>query len=263
MYLSKQWRESRIISILAILGLALLLALVVKGATAIDTVHFDNRNYNSDFGGAFIPLFYVEAALIGFWGWLAAGIGIGKNLGEDSGSFLLTRPHRRAWFLWSDWGYAMAQVTAIIVLTNLMIGLLMAHILHLMHLPAIVPLADGGATVSLFVMMVLVSVGVLLFAGLIYGVSYFCTVLIQRTSGVMLGAGIFVLYLVLGGLVHHYYPAIHFPNLIVGPFHIEHHGAQAMFRGPSINLVPNIIIRAVIMVAFPVAAQLLLERSEI
>lgn len=259
MYLSKQWRESRIVSILAILGLALLLALVVKGVTAIDTVHFDNRNYNGGFGSAFVPLFYVEAVLIGFWGWLIAGIGIGKNLGEDSGSFLLTRPHRRAWFLWSDWGYAMAQVTAIIVLTNLMIGLLMAHILHLMHLPAVVPLIEGGQSVSLFAMMVLVSVGVLLFAGLIYGVSYFCTVLIQRTSGVMLGAGIFVLYEIARTLVMHYFPSVVFPHLITGLFNIDHH----RFSGFSGNLAIEFIARAFVMMAFPIAAQLVLERSEI
>lgn len=259
MYLSKQWRESRIVSILAILSLALLFALVVKGATAIDTVHFDNRNYNGDFGSAFVPLFYVEAVLVGFWGWLIAGIGIGKNLGEDSGSFLLTRPHRRAWFLWSDWGYAMAQVAAIIVLTNLMIGLLMVHILHLMHLPAVVPLTEGVQSVSLFVMMILVSLGVLLFAGLVYSVSYFCTVLIQRTSGVMLGAGIFVGYLVLGALVHHYYPGIHFPNLIMGLFNIDNH----RFSGFSNDLAIKFIARAVITMVFPIAAQLILERSEI
>lgn len=257
MYLSKQWRESRIISILAILGLALLSALVVKGAVAIDTVHWEN--HNEAFGLGFVPLFYVEAVLIGFWGWLAAGIGIGKNLGEDSGSFLLTRPHRRAWFLWNDWGYAMAQIAAIIMLANLMIGLLMVHFLHLMHQPATIQLVNGDHSVSLFVMMALVSVGVLLFAGLVYGVSYFCTVLIQRTSGVMLGAGIFVLYEIARGLVMHYFPSVVFPHLIAGLFNFDHHH----FFGFSSNLAIEFIVRAVVMMAFPIAAQLILDRSEI
>lgn len=258
MYLSKQWRESRIVSILAALGLALLLALVVKGNFAIDTVHFDNRNYNGGFGSAFVPLFYVEAVLVGFWGWLIAGIGIGKNLGEDSGSFLLTRPHRRAWFLWNDWGYAMAQVAAIIVLTNLMIGLLMVRILHLMHQPAAIQLVDGDHSVPLFVMMVLVSVGVLLFAGLIYGLTYFSTILIGRASGVMLGAGILVVYEIARGLVMHYFPSIVFPHLITGLFTIRNN-----HMGFSSNLAVEFIARAVVMMAFPVAAQLILDRSEI
>src|SRR5690242_2659515 len=162
MYLSKQWRESRILSILAVLGLMLLLALVVKGAVAIDTVDFGNApNHSGGYGAAFMPLFYVEAVLVGFWGWLIAGIGVGKNLGEDGGSFLLTRPRSRAWFLWSDWGYAMAQIAAIIVLANLMIGLLVAHILHRMGLPAAIGMGDVGEVVSVLVMMAIVSVGVL------------------------------------------------------------------------------------------------------
>lgn len=259
MYLSKQWRESRIITILAALGLALLLALVVRASVAIDTVNFDNRNFHGGFGPAFVPLFYVESVLVGFWGWLAAGIGSGKNLGEDSGSFLFTRPRRRAWFLWSDWGYAMAQIAIIIGLANLMIGLLLAHILHLMNIPAAIPLTEGGALVSVAAVLALVSVGVLLFAGLIYGLTYLSTILIRRASGVMLGAGILVAYLILSGLVHHYYPSVNLPCVIISLFDFNHHG----FYGFHGHLVVNIVVRAAVMMAFPVAAQLVLDRAEI
>jgi len=258
MYLRKQWRESRIISILAILAILLLLALVVRGTVAVDTVNFGDKHHGADegFGMIFIPLLYAEAVLVGFWGWLAAGIGVGKNLGEDSGSFLLTRPRRRAWFLWSDWGYAMAQIAAIIVLANLMIGLLAAHLLHLMHLAAAVQI--DGDTISLFMMMVLVSVGALLFAGLIYGLTYFSTIVLKRSIGVMLGAGLLVAYLILSGLVHHYYPSVHFPNLIVSLIHVEGH--KLTFAN---DLAVQMVVRAAVMMVFPVAAQVLLERSEI
>lgn len=260
MYLSKQWRESRILSVLAVLGLVLLLALVVKGAVAIDTVDFGKvRNNHGKFGDAFIPLFYVEAVLIGFWGWLIAGIGVGKNLGEDSGSFLLTRPHSRAWFLWSDWGYAMAQIAAIIVLANLMIGLLVAHILHLMHLPAAIEFPEPGRSISVFAFMVILSVGVLLFAGLIYGLTYFSTIVLKRSIGVMLGAGILVAYLIISGLVHYYYPTIHLPNLIIPIFQWE----PLKLPFASNNLALKMVARAAVMMAFPVAAQFILDRSEI
>lgn len=260
MYLLKQWRESRIISILVPIGLALLLALVVRTGVAMNTVHFgDASNHGGSFGMAFVPFFYVEAALVAFWGWLAAGIGAGKNLGEGSGSFLFTRPRRRAWFLWNDWGYAMAQIAAMIVLANLMIGLLLAHILHLMRMPAAVPLTDGGEPISLAVIMVLISVGALLFAGLIYGITYFSTIILKRSAGVMLGAGILVVYLILSGLVHHYYPAVHLPNLIMSLFDFGHHS----FNGLSGDLAVQIVVRAAVMMAFPIAAQLILDRSEL
>lgn len=258
MYLRKQWRESRIVTILAVLGLALLLALIVRAGIALDTVHVRNENRDG-FRMVFVPLFYVEAALVAFWGWLIAGIGVGKNLGEESGSFLLTRPRRRAWFLWNDWGYAMAQITAIVVLANLMIGFLIAHILTVLHRSTSIQLADTGQPMSLAAIMVLVSVGVVLFAGLIYGLTYFSTIIIRRASGVMLGAGIIVLYEICRGLVLHYFPSVHFPHLIMDLFYFGHNE----FFGFSDHLAIRFVVRALVMMAFPVAAQVLLDKSEI
>ncbi|MFZ0662978.1 MAG: hypothetical protein WAM66_09825 [Acidobacteriaceae bacterium] len=258
MYLSKQWRESRILSGIAVLALILLLFLAVKAGFAVDTVHVSNDNRDG-FRMLFIPLFYIEAILVAFWGWLAAGIGVGKNLGEESGSFLLTRPRRRAWFLWSDWGYAMVQIAAIIVLANLMIGFLLAHILGLLHRPESIQLADHAQPISLFAIMALVSVGVLLFAGLIYGLTYFSTIVLRRAAGVMLGAGILVAYLILRGLIAHYYPSVQLPNLIPNLFNFNHNS----FYGLSNNIGWSLLARAAVMMAFPVAAQFILDRSEI
>ena len=259
MYLLKQWRESRIISALAVLALILLLLLVLGGHVAMDRFHSHGNNDNQGFAIIFVPIFYVEAALIAFWGWLAGGIGAGKNLGEDSGSFLFTRPRRRAWFLWNDWGFAMAQIAAIILFINIMIGFLIAHALVLMHSPGAIQLTPQGQPVPLTFIMAIISIGVLLFAGLIYGLSYFSTILIKRTSGVMLAAGILVAYLILIGLLHHYYPALHPPNLIMSIFNFDQHSMYGLYG----NLAYNIAARTVAMLAFPAAAQLILDRAEI
>jgi hypothetical protein len=259
MYLSKQWRESRLISGIAILALLLLFLLAIKGAVSVNSAHIENNADQGGFAMVFIPLFYVEAALVAFWGWLAAGIGAGKNLGEDSGSFLFTRPRRRAWFLWNDWGYAMAQIALIILFTNLILGFLLARILVLMHSPDGVHLTGMSQPLPLIFLMALISIGVLLFAGLIYGVTYFSTVLIQRASGVMLGAGILIGYVILGALLHHYFASVHLPNLILGLFNFDNHE----FYGLSSNLGLSIAARTVAVLAFPFAAQLVLERSEI
>jgi hypothetical protein len=265
MYLSKQWHESRIISGIAILALALMLLLVTKGHFAIDSHSGDfhvgqgNQDNNGGFGMVVIPIFYVEAVLVAFWGWLAAGIGAGKNLGDESGSFLFTRPRRRAWFLWNDWGYAMAQIALIILLSNLMIGSLLAHFLVAAHWPGSLLLRPDGAPIPVFIIMLLISIGVLLFAGLIYGVTYLSTLLIQRSAGVMLGAGILVGYEILRGLMHHYFPSVHLPDLILGLFAFPHYS----FNGLSDHLGIAIATRTVVMLLFPLAAQVVLERSEI
>ncbi|HEX5234064.1 MAG TPA: hypothetical protein VFW25_01905 [Silvibacterium sp.] len=258
MYLSKQWRESRIISVIALLGLALLLLLVIKGNIEINSHPIHSGDHN-DFAGVFVPIFYVEAALVAFWGWLAGGIGAGKNLGEESGSFLFTRPRRRAWFVWNDWGFAMAQIAALVLLTNLIVGLLLARILTLMHSPGLVQLSRDGQPVPLITIMLLVSVGVLLFAGLIYGLTYLSTIIMKRAAGVMLGAGILVTYTVFRGIMGHYYPTVHIPNLILDLFNF----GERAFSGISDHLGIAIAARAVLMLLFPLAAQVLLDRSEI
>jgi hypothetical protein len=256
MYLSKQWREGRILSAIALLALALLLLLTVKGSIEVSSAHVQGDNHNQ-IDGLFTALFYVEAALVAFWGWLAGGIGAGKNLGEESGSFLFTRPRRRAWFIWNDWGFALAQIAAIVLFTNLMLGLLAARFLRLMHTPGGVQLTAYSQPIPLIALMLLISIGVLLFAGLIYGLTYFSTIVLKRAAGVMLGAGILVAYIVFRALMGHYYPTIHLPNLILDLFNYR------AFYGLSDHLGMAIAARTILMLLFPLAAQLILDRSEI
>lgn len=259
MYLLKQWRESRIVSGLAFLALTLLLLLVIKGNLVVDSTSGTHQNDPSHFWMILTPLFYSEVALIAFWGWLAGGIGLGKNLGEDSGSFLLTRPRRRAWFLWNDWGFAVSQIAIIVVLTNLMCGFLFGRVLALIHSPGYVQVDDGYASVPLALMMTLIGVGAFLFAAFIYGLTYLCTVLLRRASGVMLSAGMLVTYAIARGVFHHYYPKVELPNLILDIFDKDHDSFYGLAGGMGFALVGHVILALLP----PIAAQLILDRAEI
>ena len=81
----------------------------------------------------FIALFYIESALIAFWGWLSRRHRRRKEPRRRQRIISLHPPAPRAWFIWNDWGFGMAQI-AIIVLSNLMFGFLLEHILVLMHI---------------------------------------------------------------------------------------------------------------------------------
>lgn len=261
MYLLKQWRESRYITGLAVVGLVLLLLLAVKGNIAFSSnstsVHSQNQGIIGEF---LVPVFYIEAVFIAFWAWLVAGIGVGKNLGDESGSFLFTRPRRRAWFLWNDWGFAMAQIAIIIILSNLMFGWMAHRLVTATQIPATsgIQLTPGSSPVSLVFLMFLIGVGALLFSGLVYGVTYFSTIVLKRAMGVVLGVGILIGYVILAALLHHYY-SIHLPSLIPGPFDIENH----RLAGLAGHLGISFMARAVVMLVFPIAAQLILYREEI
>lgn len=257
MYLSKQWRESRILSAIAALALVLVLVAVVKVTLKIDSTHMQG-NDPGPFAATFVALFYFEAVLIAFWGWLVASIGVGRNLGEESGSFLFTRPRSRAWFLWTDWGFGMAQLALIILMANLMMAFLMRRMQGQMHIPGDSRLTSYGDPVPLISLLLLISVGVLLFSGLIYSLTYFSTIVMKRASGVMLGAGILFVYIVLRGAIGHYDPSVQLPNPIPNLFNLNHHSI-----GLSDHLGLSLAIRAIVMLLFPLAAQVVLDRSEI
>jgi hypothetical protein len=258
MYLSKQWRESRNISIIGLLGLIVLLFATLKAKVQIDSAHgFGNEP--GAFALMFVALFYIESVFVAFWGWLEASIGVGVNLGEGSGSFLLTRPRRRAWFLWSDWGFSVIQIAAITLLANLIVGLLLEHIRTLMHITGGVRFVPDGNEVSVFSLLLLISICVWLFSGLVYSVTYFSTILMKRLGGVILGAGILVGYSGARALIGHYYPSIQLPNPIPNLFKFH----DRRFYGFSDHIGLSLAIRAAVMLAFPVAAQIILDRSEI
>lgn len=262
MYLSKLWREGRILTILAAIALLLLLLGVFRLDVFLSTAQMQHPDPQQIYGGIMgfaAGLLYSESILVSFWGWLSAGIGVGKNLGEDSGSFLLTRPRRRAWFLWSDWGYTMAQIAIIVAVTNLIFLFSIDRVLVLFHVPAAIPIDASGGTVSVAALMLFVSIGVLLVAGLIYGISYFSTILIQRTTGVMLGAGILLAYFILRAVLHHYFPSVHLPGFVMNVFDFSRQESPQL----SGNFAAGIIARTLVMLAFPFAAQLILDRAEI
>jgi hypothetical protein len=75
----------------------------------------------------------------------------------------------------------------------------------------------------------------------------------------MLAAGVLVAYGVFRGLMGHYYPTLHLPNLILDLFDFD----PRSFSGLSNHLGAGIVARAVLMLLFPLAAQVLLDRSEI
>jgi hypothetical protein len=261
MYLMKQLRESRIIAALALLGLLLLGALVAKGMFLVGArIGIGRGTPSSGLDQSFVFFFYLQAVLIGCWGWLLGSIGIGKNLGEDGGSFLLTRPRTRAWFIWRDWAYGMVWITGVTAVSEALLSVFCRLIIQSAGIhPAAIAFPLSGQSVPLLPMAVLTAAGVWLFAGLVYSFTYFSTIVARRSSGVILGAGSFVGYLVLRALIAHYFPAVQLPSPFLGLFDFQNNQVY----GLSNHLALWITVRALVVLLFPVAAQIVLSRAEI
>jgi len=263
MYPWKYWRESRNVLIFAAALLTLLVILVAQAEIKIahsNRMHFNTADF-SQFGAFFVAALYVQSAVLAFVAWLMGGVGIGRNLGEECGSYVLTRPRLRSWFLWHDWVCGMAEIAVIVAVTNLVIWQLAHYIMMRFHDPlqGRVAFHGGAGEYLLATLMGLIFLCVMIFCGTIFSVTYFSTIVLKHARGVVLGAGLLAGYVALGMVVKHYWPSVELPHLIPTPFAFDHHH----FQGLSDSFGFSIAAHALAMLAFPVAAQFVLERADI
>ena len=263
MYLWKYWRESRIAFGVSMLCVVLLAWLVFKGVWHIDDPGHSGRPDQTTIAKMLMVSLYLQVPVSAFLAWVMGSFGVGRDLGEGSGSYLLTRPRRRRWFLWHDWGFGFLQLVWTIVLVNLLIGYLVHRLLGAGGNPlsGSIMLRDMASPVPVAEIIGLNCLIIVLFAGLIFGVTYFSTIAVKHARGVMLGAGIILGYLVLGALMHHYWPAIELPKLVMRAFQTSPVSNEPVSLAGQLGM--SLAVRAAVMLLFPFAAQVILERSDI
>ena len=264
MYLRKYLRESRNILILVAVLLTIMTILVVKGEITMadhKITHFNTEDF-PQFGGFFVAALYAQSAVLAFVAWLMGGVGVGRNLGEECGSYLLTRPRSRAWFLWHDWAYGMAEIAVTVAATNLLLWQLAHFIMMQFNDPLHGRVVFHGDTSEylLSTLMGLIFLCVLIFCGLVFSVTYFSTIVVKNSRGVVLGAGLFAGYVVLGTVIKHYWPtAVQLPHLVPQLFALGEGGVHGLSDSFGVSMA----IHALVVLLFPVAAQQILDRSDI
>ncbi len=184
---------------------------------------------------------------------------MGRDLGEKSGSYIFTRPASRTSFVWRDWSYGTLELLAIVVLLNMVIGFQIYRILLSMGDPLRGRLLLASGPVSLAALVGLNCIAAFLLAALIFSLTYFSTVLVKHSKGLMLAVGIMLGYFILGAMLNHYWPSIGLPSPILSEF-----GASASNQ-PQLadHLGASLAIRAAVVLLFPFAAQLVLEKTDL
>jgi len=260
MYLWKYWRESRIVFGISMFGIAVLTFLVFRGVWHFehDPGHF-GRPDSGAMAKLLVVSLYMQVPVFAFLAWVMGSFGVGRNLGEDSGSYLLTRPRPRRWFLWHDWGFGFLQLVWAAVLVNLLLGYLIHRLSGAGGGPfsGAIAFGDMSRPIPLIVVIGLNFLTIVLFAGLIFGVTYFSTITMKHARGVMLGAGIVLGYLILGAVVRHYW-SVDLPSLLLQEYDLPRVSGEL-----SSHLGLAVAIRAAVILLFPVVAQVILEQSEI
>jgi ABC-type transport system involved in multi-copper enzyme maturation permease subunit len=254
MYLWKYWRESRITFAVGMALVGLLLWGVLKiHLGALLQGPQDSRPQN-------LAQLYLVIAVpltlpLGFLGLRFGSFGVGRDLGEGSGSFLFSRPRSRAFFVWNDWGFGMAQLLAIVLAANVVLALAIYRVA-----PGASPIFLARQPVSMFSIFLLHCTAGLLLTGLIFGLTYFASVL-SRGHGVMIAVGVLVAYSIAKSVVKHYWPAIILPDVTLTEFSVS--PSPTMPAGFADHLGLSIVLRTAVALAFPFAAQLLLQQRDV
>jgi hypothetical protein len=251
-YLWKYWRETRLIFIVSLMAIALLFVLVAS------EVAFQGGPPPNLLASVFAILLPIQIFPIGFVAWLLGSYGVGRDLGEKSGSYLFTRPASRGSFVWRDWGYGAAQLLVIVAFLNIVIGYQVYRVMvssgDALHGSLL--LANGPIKLAFLVALEFVSA--FLVAALVFSITYFSTVIVKHSRGVMLAAGGLLGYVILQAIVKHYLPNVELPHLIPDVF-------QAGPEGVSFtnHLGLWLAARAAVILLFPFAAQMFIEKTDL
>ena len=254
MYLWKYWRESRTSFAVGMLLVGLLLWAVLKihlGALG----HGSHESFPQNVAQLYLVIAIPLTLPLGFLALRFGTFGVGHDLGQGSGSFLFSRPRSRSFFVWNDWGFGMVQLLAIGIAANAVL----AFSIYRMS-AGIGPIFLGGQPVSMLSIFCLHCMAGLLLIGLVFGLTYFSSAL-ARGDGVQLAVGVVLMYVIAKAVVKHYWPLIVLPDLTLTEFSLS--PSPSMPAGFANHLALSIALRTALMIAFPFAAQLLVQISDI
>lgn len=246
MYLWKCWRDARLAVAIFFVPIVFMLYGFLRHAPAhIMTSSHASAEWLLTRGLSLMGI------LLLFVGWSLGGDGIGHDIAEDRGAFLLTRPRLRRFFVWADSGFSFGLMAALAWgMTLLFLLLTLVHVIEFGPGMSLSPLA-----------FLLIPLSGVVFAGLVYAVTYLCTMLVPRDKTArVISVAVLIAYAYLyvkatrtwGGVTQYL-----FPSWWVDPFPYQYSSAVA----PHFWLEVGGRVAAILVLL--VVAQFVLERREI
>jgi hypothetical protein len=246
MYTLKSWRDARLsVAIFFVPILFMLYGLLRHAPAQMVTSSHASTEWLATRGLS------VCGILLLFVAWSLGGDGIGHDIAEDRGAFMLSRPRLRRFFVWSDSGFSFGLMAALAWgLTLLFVLLTLVHVIEFPPATSLSPLA-----------FLLIPLSGVVFAGLIYSATYLCTILIPRDKTArVISVAVLIAYAYLhvkafrawGGVTRYI-----FPSWWVDPFPYQYSSAVA----PHVWM--DLGARVIAIAMLLLAAQFVLERREI
>jgi hypothetical protein len=117
----------------------------------------------------------------------------------------------------------------------------------------------AGTPISLISLIALNCITDFLLMAMVFGLTYFSTVVVKHSRGLLLSVGILVGYLVLRAVMSHYF-SLSLPSLLAPEFAIS---GQRDVTGFADHLGLSLAVRTAVVLLFPVAAQMVLEKADL
>lgn len=258
MYLWKCWRDTRVsfliylilstsLTLLWFAGIRRGLPRTLINVSPPEILWFEIVTGAVVFGSLFAPVI----------GLTLGSRNIGTDLAKGSGDFLITRPRSRKYFIWAGWGVGIAEIL-IVLFVNSFVALAVVYFQGgpiWRHIPTAA--SAGLAQLLAAVNVPLLIASVLLTAIVLYGLTYFLSVLTRSGQrAIVYSLAVVFAYSIVGSLLsrwtHASLPTLAFYKISAG-------ASQVWYMAPRLQLLEWVICT----LAFPAAAQLILDRSEI
>lgn len=260
----KSWRDLRLFVWIGLAWLGVVAALLVYvhlrgGAEA----HIATSDHAARVMPEFVAgLMFVQMAFV-LLAWAMGTIGIGRDLGNGAGSWMLTRPAPRGRFVWTEWASGLAILAGLILCAEFLWWLGMR--LQIFHF--VIETPNSGATPLILAprfplgLATAASICVFLFLALIFCVTHCGTVSLRHsTRGLIFCLGFLIVYAILAHEIAQYGLAgmHHLPDLFLNPSM----GANDA-RIPRSHLTASILERLAVLPLFPLIAHFFLRRAEV
>lgn len=259
----KCWRDHRWFMIVGLAWLLIFWGAMLSHGPAVENGPEFAQN-GPDLLAALIRAFLnVQVVIFAFLAWGMGTRGIGRDIGNGAGSFMLTRPIRRGSWVWTEWSVGIALLSALLSCS----GFCYWAVVHL-HMLRVTYMRLGPGYQRIWVdaevssaTVAIASLSALLFLGLVFSLTHCGTVIFRHsTRGLLFCLAVLVGYLFAGWEIYSHNIAWlpQFSDLLFQPF---------VDFPRNVHLVPHtmgsIIERAALLPLFPLIAQFFLWRAEV
>jgi ABC-type transport system involved in multi-copper enzyme maturation permease subunit len=259
MYLWKFWRDTRrgafIYVGLLFVGAAIWLASMLH-ANRIGHISGDPGTLWMMDVGLMFAFSYMCALIMAF---VVGNNNVGSDIGNGTGDFLLTRPRSRSYFVWTAWIAGIVELLGLILFTGVFVfglsvlaaGPVWRHVSSPLHFS----MSDKGESAILSVPLMLVTV--ILTAAVIYGLTYFLSVVLRSGQrGVVCSIAILFAYSITTSLLKQFagisLPSLNFTESSLHSSGVSHLAPWVQMAGWTL-----------LALAFPFTAQITLDRTDI